>query len=167
MNYSRIQRSDMSNGPGNRVSLFVSGCEHLCKGCFNQAAMRYEAGEPFTNDNMLEILKALESPYIDGFSLLGGDPLAPNNRETVGDIVRTVKYHLPLKSIWLWTGYYFDDIKDSCKDILNYIDVLVDGPYDKSLPAVRWRGSSNQSIYRRTNNNIFLKINEKMLDYLS
>lgn len=167
MNYSRIQRSDMSNGPGNRVSLFVSGCEHLCKGCFNQAAMRYEAGEPFTNDNMVEILKALESPYIDGFSILGGDPLAPKNREALSVIVQSVKHHQPLKSIWLWTGYYYDDIKESCHDILRFVDVLVDGPYDKTLPAVRWRGSSNQSIYHKTNGKDFLKINEKMLDYLS
>ena len=167
MNYSRIQRSDMSNGPGNRVSLFVSGCEHLCKGCFNQAAMRYEAGSPFTNDNMNEILKALESPYIDGFSILGGDPLAPKNREALSVIVQSVKHHQPLKSIWLWTGYYYDDIKESCHDILRFVDVLVDGPYDKTLPAVRWRGSSNQSIYHRTIGKDFLKIDEKMLDYLS
>lgn len=155
MNYSEIKYHDVVDGEGIRVSLFVSGCDHHCKGCFNADTWDHAAGRPFTDSTMDDILSNLEPEYIAGLSLLGGDPFSPKNRKCVSDIVSKVKERYPKKDIWLWTGYLYDDIlKQAAKDkdlknILDNIDVLIDGPFveDKKDLMLAWRGSSNQKIY--------------------
>lgn len=155
MNYSEIKYHDVVDGEGIRVSLFVSGCDHHCKGCFNADTWDYAAGHPFTDDTMDSILDNLEPEYIAGLSLLGGDPLSLKNRQCMSYIVSKVKERYPKKDIWLWTGYLYDDLsaqaaKDKyLKNILDNIDVLIDGPFieNKKDLMLAWRGSSNQKIY--------------------
>lgn len=166
MNYMTINPRDHVNGPGVRVSLFVSGCTHGCIGCFNQAAMRFTSGQKFTRKSMVDILDSLDEPYIGGFSILGGDPLMPENYEDVLKICKCVKSIYPLKSIWVWTGYVFDQVKADYPEILSYIDVLVDGPYCKDLLPEPYRGSSNQKIWVKTNQKEFIECTKKMLDIL-
>lgn len=147
MNYAKINRCDLANGAGVRVSLFVSGCCHHCKGCFNQAAWDYDYGEPFTDKSFAKIITEAESKHIKGLSVLGGEPLDERNRDCVLNICKDFNtIFRGDKDIWLYTGYVYDDIKDL--PVMQYIDVLVDGPYveelrDLSLP---FRGSSNQRI---------------------
>ena len=170
MNYAEIKYNDIANGVGVRTSLFVSGCSHHCKGCFNEIAWDYNYGEEFTSDVLLNnILKSLEPDYIAGLSILGGEPLDPKNTFDVSIIVMIVKNRFPEKDIWLYTGYDFNNIfklyeniinnlvfpRNSDKQyafylslILNSIDVLVDGKFeeDKKDITLKFRGSSNQRI---------------------
>lgn len=167
MNYAEIKYYDISNGLGVRTSLFVSGCNHHCKGCFNEIAWDFNYGNKFTDETMNDILKSLEPEYIAGLSILGGEPLDPDNINTVIQIIMKVKQKYPNKSIWVYTGYNFNDIYDlndykyylyqrHCgksynyyKNIaLNLIDVLVDGKFeeDKKDITLKFRGSSNQRI---------------------
>lgn len=148
MNFARINFSDISNGPGVRLSLFVSGCSHRCSGCFNQAAMKYDAGQLFTDKQKQQIIDGLSDPYISGLSILGGEPLDPVNRDVVADLCNTVKSIYPNKTIWLWTGYELSDVY-KC-EALKYVDIVVDGPYIKGLPRLQWRGSSNQMVWHRS-----------------
>ena len=138
----------MANGPGWRVSLFVSGCRNRCEGCFNPEAWDFEYGEKFTWETVHEIERLLDNPNVEGLSILGGDPLEPENREWVETLCAYIKHNLPNKTIWVWTGYDF--IEDGLIDILlmNYIDVLVDGRFEKDLKDLRlkYRGSSNQRV---------------------
>lgn len=146
MNYGKIKTVDIANGPGVRVSLFVSGCRNRCKGCFNPETWSFDFGEPYTLWTGEEILDALNPRYIAGLSILGGDPFEPENIETVTDLCQMVKKFFPNKTIWIYTGYLYEDLKDL--PIMEYIDVLVDGPFIEAEKDLRlaFRGSRNQRI---------------------
>ena len=152
MNYSGINFCDTANGPGVRVSLFVSGCSLHCKGCFNKEAWDRQFGKPFTDETLNTLLEALREPYVDGLSLLGGDPLEPYNEALLERICSLVRDRFPDKTIWLWTGRKYEEVKD--KPIMKYVDVLVDGPFIekfKTNEQGKYYGSSNQrviTIYR-------------------
>lgn len=150
MNYQSIYKADTVNGDGVRVSLFVSGCSHGCKNCYNEAAWDYRSGSLFTEVQVMEIIEYMKPDYIDGFSLLGGDPLAPKNIEECTVLLRRIKEAYPEKNVWCWTGYELQDVQDH--PIIQYIDVLIPGKFieelkDLSLP---YRGSSNQQILFKT-----------------
>ena len=144
MNYATIKNYDIANGIGVRVSLFVSGCNHRCKGCFNSEAWDFNYGKKFDVNAENEILHALEKSYIKGLSVLGGEPLQQDS--TLLEFLRKVKSKFPNKSIWLYTGYTYEQIKD--KKELDYVDVLVDGKFVEALKdiSLQFRGSSNQRI---------------------
>ena len=148
MHYAGLNKCDIANGPGFRVSLFVSGCRNRCKGCFNPETWSFTYGQEFTLRTLLELDNALEDEKIAGLSILGGDPFEPENIEMVTAICEYVKVWYPGKSIWVWTGYDF--IEDGLIDmeIMKYIDVLVDGRFEESLKdlTLKWRGSSNQRV---------------------
>lgn len=150
MNYATIKKTDVANGPGIRVSLFVSGCNHACKGCFNSEAWDFNYGEPFTEAVMEEITEALGHEYIEGFSVLGGEPFEPKNRETVLEIIKNVRDKYPEMSIWCYSGFLFEKLKETevSKDILSLIDVLVDGKFveKKKNLRLKFRGSENQRL---------------------
>lgn len=156
MNYATIKNCDIANGPGVRVSLFVSGCTHHCKGCFNEVAWDFQYGEPFTQKTIEEILRLLKPDYIKGLTLLGGEPFEPENQPAILDLLRQVKQTYPDKSIWAFSGYLFDKEILSGKlgpwevtqEYISYLDVLVDGRFveEKKDLSLRFRGSSNQRI---------------------
>lgn len=146
MRYGAIKKTDIANGEGVRVSLFVSGCENHCQGCFNPETWSFDYGEDFDRRVMYDLIEALSPDYISGLSVLGGEPLDPRNVETVCKICDTVKVIYPAKSIWVYTGYSYEDVKDL--EILKYIDVLVDGRFieaEKDI-SLQFRGSRNQRI---------------------
>lgn len=146
MKYGKINKTDIANGTGVRVSLFVSGCRNRCKGCFNPETWSFDYGEEFTLSTLMEILNALESDYISGLSILGGDPFEPENIETVTILCENVRRLYPDKTIWVYTGYLYEDLKDL--EIMKYIDVLVDGRFveaQKNL-MLKFRGSDNQRV---------------------
>lgn len=144
MNYADIKYVDVANGIGVRVSLFVSGCNHKCKGCFNSEAWDFNYGKKFTLKTQNEISDMLSKTYIRGLSVLGGEPLQQD--KTLLLFLKYVKKLLPQKDIWLYTGYEYEEIKD--REELNYIDVLVDGRFieEKKNINLRFRGSKNQRI---------------------
>lgn len=156
MNYASIKDCDIANGPGIRISLFVSGCTHHCKGCFNREAWDFDYGTPFTQQTIDEILKMLSPGYIKGLTLLGGEPFEPQNQGPIVDLLRQIKAKYPQKSIWAFSGYLFDrDIMSGhlgdpeiTKKYLSYLDVLVDGPFIEAKKdlMLRFRGSSNQRL---------------------
>lgn len=146
MNYCGIYKSDSCNGEGWRTVLFVSGCNHNCKNCQNPKTWDKNYGKEFTDEALNILIEQLQKPYIDGLTLSGGDPLFPDNKEEILRICKTIKTILPEKTIWLYTGYKYEEIKDL--EIMNYIDVLVDGPFieeQKDL-TLAFRGSKNQRI---------------------
>lgn len=153
MNYAQIRPVDVANGPGIRVSLWVSGCPHHCEGCFNPETWSYDYGEPFSVSRFIDILDAADHDYVDGLSVLGGEPLAPLNQPRVAWTVDCFRSEYPEKTIWLYTGYLWEDIiagvvGQIAKDMLENIDVLVDGPFiaeQKDL-SLRFRGSRNQRV---------------------
>lgn len=154
MNYAEIKYNDIANGPGIRTSLFVSGCTHACKGCFNQIAWDFNYGKPFTEDTINDIIESMRPDYVQGLTLLGGEPFEHTNQQGLLPLLRAVKRFLPDKDIWCFTGYLFD--KDICEDMcakweeakemLSYIDVLVDGKFVEELKdmMLKFKGSSNQ-----------------------
>ena len=156
MNYATIKNCDIANGPGVRVSLFVSGCTHRCPGCFNEIAWDFQYGEPFTEATIQSILTMLKPAYIRGLTLLGGEPFEPQNQPAVLELVRAVRRELPEKTIWAFSGYLFDrDILSGrlgdwnvTEELINSIDVLVDGPFieAKKNLSLRFRGSENQRL---------------------
>ena len=156
MNYAAIKNCDIANGPGVRVSLFVSGCRHRCKGCFNEVAWDFDYGEKFTEDTINSILEMLQPEYVKGLTLLGGEPFEPENQADLVALLRRVRKEYPNKSIWAFSGFLFDkDILGKktgdwniTKEFLGYLDVLVDGPFVQSQKdlTLRFRGSSNQRI---------------------
>ena len=155
MNYAKIYKADIANGQGFRVSLFVSGCGRNCPGCFNKEAQNPDFGKQFDEEAKQKIFAELSHDWCKGLSLLGGEPLSKlsDNRKQVIAFAKEVKEKFPTKDIWCWSGYTLEEIQadDSMKDILKYIDVLVDGPFveeqkDLSIP---FRGSSNQRILKR------------------
>lgn len=146
MNYGKINKHDIANGVGVRVSLFVSGCRNRCKGCFNPETWAFDYGEPFTMKTVVEILAALKPEYISGLSILGGEPFEPENRDRIEQLCAWVKCLYPTKTIWIYTGYLYEDLKDL--PVMGYADVLVDGQFieaEKDL-RLRFRGSRNQRI---------------------
>ena len=156
MNYATIKNCDIANGPGVRISLFVSGCTHRCKGCFNEVAWDFDYGQPFTQETAEEILNMLAPPHIAGITLLGGEPFEPQNQPALLDLLRQIKAKMPEKSIWAFSGYLFEkDIlagrlgpKEITQEFVSYLDVLVDGPFilEKKDLKLRFRGSSNQRL---------------------
>lgn len=153
MNYATIKNCDIANGPGVRVSLFVSGCTHRCPGCFNEVAWDFHYGEPFTEEVMEKILAMLRPAYIKGLTLLGGEPFEPQNQGAVVELLRRIKKEMPEKTIWAFSGYVFEkDILSGrlgdTSEYLSYLDVLVDGPFilAKKNLSLRFRGSENQRI---------------------
>ncbi len=157
MNYGSIKKCDVANGPGVRVSLFVSGCTHHCKGCFNPETWDFNYGKEFDSSAENRILELLIPDYIEGFSLLGGEPFEPQNQPTLTILLRKIKKRFPEKKIWCYSGYTLDkDIlnKDSkirteyTDEMIGYIDVLVDGEFKEELKNlnIKFRGSENQRL---------------------
>ncbi|RPA61874.1 anaerobic ribonucleoside-triphosphate reductase-activating protein [Shewanella frigidimarina] len=154
MHYSAYHSVDVINGEGTRCTLFVSGCEHACKGCYNQSTWRVDAGHVFSQALEDQIIDDLTDTRIHrrGLSLSGGDPLHSANLEGVLKLVTRVKQECPGKDIWLWTGYQLTELTPQQQALVNFVDVLIDGKYEqeKADPALLWRGSSNQQIHRFT-----------------
>ena len=155
MNYAEIKNCDIANGPGVRVSLFVSGCTHHCPGCFNEVAWDFGYGKPFTRETEDTILNMLRPDYVRGLTLLGGEPFEPENQGAIVGLLRRIRQELPKKSIWAFSGYLFDkDILSGrlgdTREYLSYLDVLVDGPFvlEKKDLSLRFRGSSNQRLIK-------------------
>lgn len=148
MNYAEIKERDITNGEGVRVSLFVTGCEHNCKGCFNKSIWDFDKGKEFTPKTLDKILLLLKEKYIQGFSLLGGEPLHPSNINGCRDMLAKIKEKYPKKDIWVWTGYDFEEILLDRPEILQYIDILVDGKFEqyKRDLSLKFAGSTNQRI---------------------
>ncbi len=147
MRYNKIRKMDISNGPGVRVSIFMQGCTFKCKGCFNPETHDFMGGHEFTDETIKRVLDLCENSYIKGLSILGGEPLHPKNIEGTTKLACEFKKRYPDKTLWIWTGFLMDrDLMD--KEILKYIDVLVDGQYmcDLYSPILKFRGSSNQRI---------------------
>ena len=156
MNYATIKKYDIANGPGVRVSLFVSGCTHHCKGCFNQEAWDFAYGAPYTAETEDEIMEALRPWYITGLTLLGGEPFEPANQAALLPLLRRVRRELPEKTIWAFTGYTLEtDLLTGklgnwaiTREILHSLDVLVDGEFilEQKDISLRFRGSANQRL---------------------
>lgn len=152
MRVAKIQRMDVINGDGFRTSMFVSGCSRNCPGCFNKQAQDPNFGYDFTDEVKEKLFKEIENPHCAGLSLLGGDPLSvlSDNRKTVIALCKEFKEKFPGKNIFLWTGYTIDEIlkSDEMKEVVKYVDVIIDGPFVESLKDIdlKWRGSSNQNI---------------------
>lgn len=147
MRYNKIRKMDISNGPGIRVSIFMQGCAFHCKNCFNSETWPFDGGEEFTEEVINKVLDLCNSSHIAGLSILGGEPMHPKNIEGTTKLAKAFKEKYPDKTLWIWSGFLFDkDLKD--KEVLNYIDVLVDGQYKDELHDFRlkWRGSSNQRV---------------------
>lgn len=148
MKYNKIRKMDISNGPGVRVSIFMQGCTFKCKNCFNPETHDFKGGTEFTDETIDKVLSLAESDHIKGLSVLGGEPMHPVNIDGTMRLAKAFKEKYPNKSVWVWSGFLYDDIMERNKEIFNYIDVLVDGQYDDSLhdPTLKWKGSSNQRV---------------------
>ena len=147
MRYNKIRKMDISNGPGVRVSIFEQGCSFNCKNCFNPETHDFAGGKEFNQDTIDTILKLCDNDNIEGLSILGGEPMHPKNIEGTTKLAKEFKEKYPEKNVWVWSGYTFDkDLKD--KEVLKYVDVLVDGQYVEELhnPMLKWKGSSNQRV---------------------
>lgn len=146
MNYGAIKTVDIANGPGVRVSLFVSGCRNHCPGCFQPETWDFDFGQPFTKETEEKIINALRPSWIQGLSLLGGEPMEPENQEALIPFLKRVREELPEKDIWLYTGYRLETVSDS--PMLRLVDVIVDGPFIESEKdaGLAFRGSRNQRI---------------------
>lgn len=161
MNYATIKFYDVANGTGVRVSLFVSGCRHHCKGCFNAETWDFCYGEPYTQETEDSIIDGLKPDYITGLSLLGGEPFEPENQPALTALLRRVKTQLPEKTVWCYTGYTYDTdlaeggsvFTDVTREMLSYIDILVDGEFieEQRDLTLRFRGSRNQRIFTLEN----------------
>ena len=146
MNFHRIDKDNMLNGVGLRTILWVSGCDHHCPFCQNPETHDECSGQPFTEEDKQEIFESLKPSWIDGITFSGGDPLYPKNRETVGNLIREIKELYPEKTVWLYTGFTFEEVKDL--DFISLIDVMVDGEFKNDLKDIKlhWKGSSNQRV---------------------
>lgn len=157
MRYANIKYHDIANGLGVRTSLFVSGCTHRCKGCFNEVAWDFGYGEVFTEETIEKLLASCSPSYVAGLSLLGGEPMEPSNQRALLPLLRRFKEQYPDKDIWCYTGYVYErDLLDPAgrahfevtEELLSYIDILVDGEFDQALYdiSLKFRGSSNQRV---------------------
>ena len=146
MRYNKIRKMDISNGPGIRVSIFMQGCEFHCKGCFNPETWDFKCGNEFTDETIEKVLDLCNYDHIVGLTILGGEPMHPVNIEGTTKLAKEFKKRFPKKSLWVWTGFQYEKIKD--KEVFKYIDVLVDGQFKAELfsPKLRWKGSSNQRV---------------------
>ncbi|PJC87431.1 anaerobic ribonucleotide reductase-activating protein [Vibrio sp. HA2012] len=151
MNYNQYYPIDVVNGPGTRCVLFVSGCVHQCRGCYNKSTWSLTSGLPFTPAMEDQIIQDLQDTRIPrrGLTLSGGDPLHPANLSAVRKLCQRVREECPGKDIWMWTGYVLAELTSGQKQVTQYIDVLIDGKFEQDLadPALEWRGSSNQVIH--------------------
>ena len=155
MNYANIKTYSIENGTGVRVSLFVSGCTHHCKDCFNEQAWDFEYGNPFTADTENAVIEALAPDYMAGITLLGGEPMEPVNQRGLLPLLKRIRKELPQKTVWAYTGYVYEDLLEGgrahcevTEELLSLCDILVDGPFiaDKKNISLRFRGSENQRI---------------------
>lgn len=147
MRYNKIRKMDIADGPGVRVSIFMQGCAFNCKNCFNPETHDFNAGKEFTDDTINRVLELCDNDTIRGLSILGGEPMHLKNIEGTTKLAKKFKEIFPDKDIWVWSGFLFDkNLKD--KEVLKYIDVLVDGQYIDELhnPTLKWKGSSNQRV---------------------
>ena len=147
MKYNKIRKMDIADGPGIRVSIFMQGCGFNCKNCFNPETHDFNGGKEFTDDTINRVLELCDNENIKGLSILGGEPMHPKNIDGTTKLAKAFKEKFPNKTIWSWTGFLFDkNLKD--KEVLKYIDVLVDGQYIDELhnPTLKWKGSSNQRV---------------------
>ncbi|MBP3569081.1 MAG: anaerobic ribonucleoside-triphosphate reductase activating protein [Lachnospiraceae bacterium] len=154
MNYADIKQYDVANGPGIRVSVFVSGCTHYCKGCFNKEAWDFNYGKPFTEETIAMVLQYMEPSYVKGLTILGGEPMEPQNQPAVLSLLKRVREEYPEKSIWMFSGYDFEkdilgymwkEIPET-REIMSCLEVLVDGEFVEELKnlSLRFKGSANQ-----------------------
>ena len=149
MRYNKVRKMDISNGPGVRVSIFMQGCTFHCKNCFNPETHDFMGGEEFADETIQEVLKLCENEHVEGLSILGGEPMHPINIEGTTRLAKAFKEKFPNKNIWAWSGFLFDrDLQG--KEVLNYLDVLVDGQYVDELhdPRLKYCGSSNQRVIK-------------------
>ena len=155
MNYANIKTYSIENGTGVRVSLFVSGCTHHCKDCFNEQAWDFEYGNPFTEDTENAVIEALAPDYMAGITLLGGEPMEPVNQRGLLPLLKRIRKELPQKTVWAYTGYVYEDLLEGgrahcevTEELLSLCDILVDGPFiaAKKNISLRFRGSENQRI---------------------
>ncbi len=155
MNYANIKTYSIENGTGVRVSLFVSGCTHHCKDCFNEQAWDFEYGNPFTEDTENAVIEALTPDYMAGITLLGGEPMEPVNQRGLLPLLKRIRKELPQKTVWAYTGYVYEDLLEGgrahcevTEELLSLCDILVDGPFiaEKKNISLRFRGSENQRI---------------------
>ena len=146
MRYNKIRKMDISNGPGGRVSIFFQGCHFHCEGCFNPDTWDFNCGKEFTDETIERVLELCSKDYIVGLSMLGGEPMHPTNIPGSTKLAKAFKERFPEKSLWSWTGFTYEGIKDN--EIFEYLDVLVDGQFKKDLfdPRLHWKGSSNQRV---------------------
>ena len=146
MRYNKIRKMDIADGPGVRVSIFLQGCTFNCKNCFNPETHDFKGGEEFTDETIQEVLDLCDKEFITGLSILGGEPMHPLNIKGTIKLAKAFKERYPDKTIWSWSGFLIDNIVD--KEILNYLDVLVDGQYVDELhnPTLKWCGSENQRV---------------------
>ena len=147
MRYNKIRKMDISDGPGVRVSIFMQGCTFNCEKCFNPETHDFKGGKEFNDETIDRVLKLCENENIEGLSILGGEPMHPQNIEGTTKLAKAFKEKFPNKNIWAWTGFKFDkNLKDT--EVVKYLDVLVDGQYIDALhnPTLHWKGSSNQRV---------------------
>jgi anaerobic ribonucleoside-triphosphate reductase activating protein len=146
MKYNKIRKMDIADGPGVRVSIFLQGCTFNCKNCFNPETHDFKGGQEFTDETIEEVLNLCDKEFITGLSILGGEPMHPLNIKGTIKLAKAFKERYPEKTIWSWSGFLIDNIVD--KEILNYLDVLVDGQYVDELhnPTLKWCGSENQRV---------------------
>ena len=147
MRYNKIRKMDVADGPGVRVSIFMQGCAFNCKNCFNPETHDFNGGKEFTDETINRVMELCNNDHIEGLSILGGEPMHPKNIEGTTKLAKTFKEKFPNKNLWAWTGFKFDkDLKD--KEVMHYLDVLVDGQYADELhnPKLEWRGSENQRV---------------------
>lgn len=146
MRYNKIRKMDISNGPGVRASIFMQGCEFHCKDCFNPETWDFKCGTEFTKDTIKKVLDICSNDYIVGLSILGGEPMHPTNIEGTTALAKAFKEKYPNKNLWVWSGFLFEGLKD--KEVMKYVDTLVDGQFKTELfnPKLKWRGSSNQRV---------------------
>lgn len=152
MNFHQYYPIDVVNGPGTRCTLFVSGCVHQCRGCYNQSTWRLDSGQPFTQALEDRIIRDLQDTVIprQGLSLSGGDPLHPQNLVAIGHLLQRVRDECPGKDVWLWSGYRLEELTEDQQAVIAVINVLIDGKFVQDLhdPSLIWRGSSNQVVHR-------------------
>lgn len=157
MNFGQIYYTDIANGPGCRTSLFVSGCRHHCRGCFNQETWDFSYGHPYTKETEEEIVESVRPEYIEGLTILGGEPMEPENQKEIRPLIERIRRELPGKKIWIYSGYTWEELTDpenkrchtgDTEPILHSIDVLVDGEFEEEKKdiALYYRGSENQRI---------------------
>lgn len=170
MNYAEIKQVDIANGPGIRVSLFVSGCRHHCKGCFNEVTWDFNYGKEFTQEVINKIKDLMRPSYIKGLTILGGEPFEKENQKEVLHLIEEIRKDEELhnKSIWIFSGFTYEQLMDNKPDgdkndinlILSYIDILVDGPFieEKKNLSLRFRGSENQRLIDMKKTNYYNKV---------